>query len=348
MAGIGSTSVGDVNFASISLEGSLTPIGNIIRIKSNEDIYSGYLFAYLKSKIGYSIIKRLVSGSGQVYLDPTTVSKIPIPILPKQKQEDIHNLIVEASDLRVEANQLLKEAVAFFDDLNIEYKEGARIEEKVSISRISSGKKRFDASYSIISKKVDSVIEKSNIEYKTIKSQASGIFIGPRAKRNYVSSGVEFLSTSAMQKANPTKVDKYISEKSSKGFIVSEGWILTTRSGTLGETTFALPCIDGYAVSEDAVRIVVKEKSELTNYYIYAFLKSNIGKSSLLCGSYGSVILHLNEDYVGGIKVPVLNDNSVNLINGKIALYIEKVNTSILKENKAITQIEKEIESWQK
>jgi type I restriction enzyme S subunit len=75
-------------------------------------------------------------------------------------------------------------------------------------------------------------------------------------------------------------------------------------------------------------------------------LKSNIGKNSLLAGSYGSVILHLNEDYVGDIKVPVFEEKFEE-IERNVSKYIECFNQAIINENQAIDLIEKEIDQWQ-
>ena len=149
-----------------------------------------------------------------------------------------------------------------------------------------------------------------------------------------------------MQKANPTKTEKFVNHKTAKDFEIREGWLLTTRSGTLGDTVYALPCIDKYSVSEDAIRIVLNKNSEISNKYLFAFLKSNIGKNSLLSGSYGSVILHLNEDYVGDIKVPVFKEKFEE-IEKKVSNYIEFFNKAIVNENQAIDLIEKEIDQWQ-
>ena len=338
--------IGLVAFATKEIAGAMTPIGNLIRLEAKE--YPGFLYAFLSTKIGQKLIDQLGSGNVQTYLDPTTFGEIPIPNLDKIKQQEIHNLIIEASNLRVEANKLLKEAVEYFNSLKIDYKYGTATSRKISISGISNGYKRFDSAYAIVSKLVEDSLQSNQIDYVTIRSQSSGIFIGPRAKRNYVTSGTPFLSTSAMQKANPTKVDKYISPKSSDGFIVKEGWILTTRSGTLGDTIYTLPCISGFAVSEDAIRVVLKEDAQISNEYLFAFLKSSIGRSSLLSGSYGSVILHLNENYIGDIKVPILAKEIIEEIEAKVGQHLKNMNEAILKENQAIDLVEKEIESWQK
>lgn len=320
---------------------------NIIRIVPNDFNLYGYIYTFLASKYGKTLFWQLATGGVQPYISEEMLFDLPIPRIDEKSEKEIHNLIIESSKLRVEASKLLSESIVFFDKLKINYKYGTNTSKLISISSISSGYKRFDSSYAIVCSKVEDSLKEDEIPSKTIKSQAVNIFIGPRSKRNYVSRGVPFLSTSAMQKANPTDTEKYLSVKNASGFIVKKGWLLTTRSGTLGDTIYTLPCIDGYSVSEDAIRIVIKEKSELSTEYIYAFLKSNIGKSSLLSGSYGSVIQHLNEDYIGDIKVPILETKNIQSIEDKIKLHLEYLNRAVINENKAINLIEKVIESWQ-
>jgi restriction endonuclease S subunit len=320
---------------------------NVCRIKTYDDKF-GYIFAVLSSKYGRSQLNKNASGSVVRYIEAPGIKKTLIPILPESKRQEIHNLIVDASKLRVESNLLLKDAIKYFDILKINYKYGTATSQKISITGISNGYKRFDSSYAIVSNLVKDSLISNGFEFVTIRSQSSDIFIGPRAKRNYVNNGIPFLSTSAMQKANPTKSDKFISPKNADGFIVSEGWILTTRSGTLGDTIYTLPCISQYAVSEDAIRIVLSERTKISKEYLFAFLKSSIGKNSLLSGSYGSVVQHLNEDYIGDIKIPLLDKNTMKIISDKVKTHLQNLNEAIQRENLAINLVEKEIESWQK
>ena len=335
--------VGNVKLITSDLEGVIGS-QDIIRVDVDDKLLFGYLYSFLSSQTAYTYMQSFIYGSVVPRIEPNTLKKLPIPILPKEFQQKIHNLIVESAQLRVEANKLLKEATSVFDELKVDYLAGSFVFNKVKIQKISSNKKRFDANYNVISELVDEKLK--NIKYVTIRSQSSKIFIGPRSKRNYVATGVPFLSTSEMQKANPTKTEKFVNHKTAKDFAVREGWILTTRSGTLGDTIFVMPVIDNYAVSEDGIRIVVDENSEISNRYLFAFLKSNIGKNSLLAGSYGSVILHLNEDYVGDIKVPVFEEKFEE-IERNVSKYIECFNQAIINEKQAIDLIEKEIDQWQ-
>lgn len=320
---------------------------NVCRVECYDDVKFGYIYAFLSSKYGVSQINKNASGSVVRYIEAPGIKKTLVPILPIDKQKQVHDLILEASSLRVEANKLLQESVSYFNKYDINYNYGALNSEKIRIKKISSGFKRFDSLYNIVSQKVDDCIQISDLACVTIKSQTEKIFIGPRSKRNYIDAGVPFLSTSAMQKANPTKTNKFISQTLANDFRVNEGWLLTCRSGTLGDSIYVLPSFSDYAISEDAIRIIIKENSIISKEYIYAFLKSRIGSNSLLSGSFGSVIQHLNEEYVGDIKIPVLQANNIRKINEMMIKHLESSNMAIIKENQAIDIIEKEIESWQ-
>jgi restriction endonuclease S subunit len=330
------------------LSAGISYANNACRIQVNQDGLYGYIYAVMSSKYGVSQLNKNASGSVVRYIEAPGIKKTLIPILPKSKQEQIHRLMVEANELRIEANTSLKKAANCFEELKTDYSYGDSISTSISIKKISSNYKRFDSLYGIVSEKVENSMKARELNSVKISSQASDIFIGPRSKRNYVKNGVPFLTTSAMQKANPTKADRQMTKSGAVDFQVKEGWILTTRSGTLGDTSYVLPCINNYAVSEDAIRIVLKEDSMITKEYLYAFLKSKIGRSSLLSGSYGSVIQHLNESYVGNIKIPVLEEAIVDLINNNVKIHISSFNQAILKENQAIDLVEKEIEQWEK
>ena len=314
---------------------------DLIRLIPDEKkLPSGFLYAYLASKYGYTLLTQSGFGGVVKHINQEHVANIPIPLFPESKQQKIHNLIVESANLRVEANRLLEEATECFDQL-------MKKENNISCRTISirNTRNRFD-SFSVLENNViDSIIDKnSSIEWIPIKTISEKIFIGPRSKRNYVAKGVPFLSGSELQKANPTKVEKFLSIKDATPFIVNKDWILITRSGTIGNVSYVFPILDEYGATDDAIRVVVKSKSKLTSKYLYAFLTSKFGKKSIQKDIFGSVIQHINEEQLGSILVPILD---INKIDGKIEKYCLFMNDAIVKENQAITLVEKEIESWQ-
>ena len=88
---------------------------NVCRIKANENVPIGYVYAFMTSKYGKSQLNKNASGSVVRYIESPGIKKTLIPILPEETQQKIHNLITDAAQLRVEANKLLKEAVEIFE-----------------------------------------------------------------------------------------------------------------------------------------------------------------------------------------------------------------------------------------
>lgn len=87
-------------------------------IPDDKKMPSGFLYAYLASKYGYTLLTQSGFGGVVKHINPDHVANIPIPLFPESKQKEIHNLIVESANLRVEANLLLKEAQEKFINSN--------------------------------------------------------------------------------------------------------------------------------------------------------------------------------------------------------------------------------------
>ena len=84
---------------------------HLLRLIPKDDTLPGYLYAYLYSKYGQTLLKRGQYGSVVKEIDPRQVGPIPVPMIPKSIQEDIHEKISCANDLREKANELENEAI---------------------------------------------------------------------------------------------------------------------------------------------------------------------------------------------------------------------------------------------
>jgi type I restriction enzyme S subunit len=187
---------------------------NIIRIVAKDKKMSGYIYAFLVSKYGNALFNRLAAGGVQPYISEAMLQDIPIPILPEEFQQKIHNLIVESAQLRVEANKMLKEAVEIFEKEIGE----SKVTHSFQVGKISSNKiygfhKRFDSQYQLGWNALDKE-KKNNLEYIKLAQVACNIFVGGRGKRNYVENGVPFLSSSDILHSS-LNVDNPSSSKSS-------------------------------------------------------------------------------------------------------------------------------------
>ncbi|ATA69191.1 hypothetical protein CAPN006_17880 [Capnocytophaga canimorsus] len=340
--------VGNIKLITKDLEGVIGS-QDIIRIDSdNNKLLYGYLYAFLSSKTAYAYIQSFIYGSVVPRIEPNTLRKLPIPILPEEFQQRVHNLIVDSAQLRVEANKLLKEAVEVFEseigesNVNHSFQVG-----KVSSSKIYGFQKRFDSQYQLGWNALEDEM-KQQLQYRKLSSIASKIFVGGRGKRNYVENGVPFLSSSDMMLFNPKRTSKKISASTQGLEQMKVGLhdILISRSGTVGNTVIVGKDLEGTVISEHALRLVVNEK-EISPLYVFAFLKTKFGLKTMESSSFGSVIITLNEDLIGNINLPILDKTTQELIVDKVSRYIEKYDTATELENQAIDLIEKEIDQWQ-
>lgn len=342
-----SGTIGNMAYTNADFEG-LCASEHIIRIVPKSNIFSGYLYSYLSSKYGYSLLTQGTFGNVIQHIEPDHIENIPIPILPEEFQQKIHNLIVESAQLRVEANKLLREAVEIFEKEIGE----SKVTHSFQVGKISSNKiygfhKRFDSQYQLGWNALDKE-KKNNLEYIKLAQVACNIFVGGRGKRNYVENGVPFLSSSDMMLFNPKRNCKKISgsKQGIESMKVSLNDILISRSGTVGNTVIVGKDLQDTVISEHALRLVVNPE-KISPLYVFTFLKTKYGLKTMESSSFGSVIITLNEDLIGNIEMPILEEHLQSEIEKRTEKYISNLDLSTELENQAIDLIEKEIDQWQ-
>ena len=130
-----------------------------------------------------------------------------------------------------------------------------------------------------------------------------------RVKRIWVSDsrhGRPFLSSTDILLADLSHVS-FISEhavRANPNLVIREGWILVTRSGTIGRMAFARPDMDGLACSEHALR-VIPDPDVIRPGYLYAFLSSRFGLPIVTGGTYGAIIQHIEPEHIADLPVPL-------------------------------------------
>lgn len=192
---------------------------------------------------------------------------------------------------------------------------------------------RFDASYHLSEAiAVKRLIHKSPYPLTTIGEVSKDIFYGNRAKRVYVCDkkyGIPFLSSSDILKADVENV-KLASKKYTSGIEqlrLKEGWILVSRSGTIGNTAWTNKQHAQKLASEHVIRIIPNDI--LRGGYVYAYLSTKYGYSLLTQGTFGGVIQHIEPDHVASIPIPCIPDT----IQKKIESLIK--DSALLRERSA-------------
>lgn len=329
------------------LSAGISYANNVCRIEANEKLPFGYIYAFLTSKYGRSQLNKNGSGSVVRYIEAPGIKKTLIPTLSEEKQQQVHQLIVEASELRVEANRLLKTAI------NTIEKKCPLIKNKkiysISIRERLKHGKRLEATYH--SKSIDefySKLFKDGVKLRSIAELSKEVFtpsIFKRIRAENSDNGIPFLSGSELLQQYP-RFQNYLSKgmKNIDNYILKEGWLAIQDAGTIGYLSYIHKYLDGVTATNNLIRIIPAEQNY--NYYIYTFLKSNVGQKLLTFLEFGSVQKHIDNHQISNFKIPIFKDVFEN-ISRNVENAMNYFSEACFKENQAIALIEKEIDLWQ-
>lgn len=148
----------------------------------------------------------------------------------------------------------------------------------------------------------------SGFEILDVGTLASILWFGPFA-RKYVQDpghGCPFLTSSTMMEARP-KAEKLVSIKHTSlldRLRIHEDYILVSCSGTIGNTVLCTKDVDGWACSQDAIRVIARDDSYLGS--IYCYLQSPLGQFLIKKNQTGSVVRHIYEADVSSLPIPRL------------------------------------------
>jgi type I restriction enzyme S subunit len=156
------------------------------------------------------------------------------------------------------------------------------------------------------------LLRKLPIKKESLKSMMCGIYHAGRKNRLWVDSneyGVPFMGSTDILVSDLSNLP-LISKKqvqANPNFTIRKGWTLITRSGTIGRMAYARPDMDGFACSEDVIR-VVPDKKKVQPGYIYSYLSSKFGVPLVVAGTYGAIIQHIEPQHIADLPVPRLGD----------------------------------------
>ncbi len=323
-----SGTIGNVSFCNKTLSKFLVS-EHAMRLECKE--HSGYVYTFLKTKIGKKLVCSNIYGAVIQQIEPEHLVTVPIPNAPNEIKERVHNLIVKSYELRDESNVLIDQATALLiDELKLpplNKLEQNNIKNSVLVNaftvKLSGMVGRADASYHLPI--VDAIIEhlKNHAEEVTTigdKRISKQIILAGVFKRTYVEEeyGYPFLGGKEITQLNP-KTEKYLSKpihkkRYEKELKVTENTILVTDRGTIGTTTLVPKHWDGYAVSQNVLKLI--PANDNIAGYIYIFLNSEWGTELVRRQTYGSVIDMIDNNSLASVEIPLLKNKSIqNQIN---------------------------------
>ena len=337
-----SGTVGNCTYVRNTLD-SLIFSHDVIRIEPKE--YSGFVYAFLKSKTGFSIINTNNYGAVVKHIEPSHLNAVPIPNPPVTLKQEIHDLVEESFKLRDESNELMDTAQSLLKtdlqlppiDVLIEQAEKFNGTVEVLNYSVSSSEviDRLDGSYyDPVVKAIETHIAKTGKAIvKVVDNQISeSITLPGRFKRVYVEegNGIVFFTGKHVSELDPSD-KKYLSlsqhtERIENELVIREGMILITSSGTLANTVLVPKHWDGWAMTHDIIRLV-PASNEIPGY-LYAWLSSDYARELIHRFAYGAVVRHLEKGHISQVSVPLLRDENVQ----------REINDTVLEANRKRTE----------
>jgi len=348
-----SGTLGKVAYTTSDYEGKIGT-DDLVRIKpSGKSIKKGYLYAFLSSRFGYSLLTQSGYGGVVKHIEPHHIENMTIPILPDDEQSKIDSLIAEAMDLRVQAQNEKLQAHLIFEG-HTDFQPRSKKFGVQSFNNVANNfHKRLDSSHYLNIEQPEKELSKSKYNSVNLGNLVKRkMFTAQRGKRNYIgSNGIKFLSTTDISETNPLMVEKYLSWKTAglDTLIVQENWILISSSGQdiLGSAFMVDKTYSNCAVNQHSIRVIVDENI-ISPFYVFGFLSLPKVKEYVRSGIYGSAVLTIDENFLKNIRIPILEDNRKNRIVELMKASVQNFEQACFLEKEAINLVEKEIESWQK
>jgi type I restriction enzyme S subunit len=351
-----SGTIGKVTFVNKTLSKNLVS-EHAIRIIAKK--YAGYLFAFLQTETGQTLIKGNIFGAIIDQIEPQHFENIVVPNAPESKKDEIHKLIVVSYDLRDESNELIDKAEKILyqelklkpiEELKTEYFDND-IKFRNYTTKLSDLRFRLDASYHIpLVQIVEQEIKKHAKEISNIGKLSKDIILAGVFKRTYVDkeNGVPFLGGRDITQLNP-RVEKFLSKSAhakriEKELEVFENTVLISDRGTIGKVQIVPKHWNGWAVSQNIIKVIANS-NDLAGY-LYCFLSSDYGQILINREIYGSVVDMIDDKNVSGIHIPILKDSEKQKEINDLILKANKLRYNAhLKEQEALKKMEDIINS---
>ena len=337
-----SGTIGVVSYVSKTLENqSLSD--DVIRIKTTE--YPGYIYTYLKSRIGRLLVETNNYGAVIKHIEPAHLNAIPIPNPPPILKQEIHDLVEESFKLRDESNELMDMAQVLLREalelpsIEVLHEQAEQFDKTTGVLNysvpLSEIHGRLDGSYYIpIVDVIEQHIARTAGEIVKVGDSriSQSVILPGRFKRVYVEegNGAVFFGGKQLHELDPSN-KKYLSigkhgDRIGNDLKIHTNMTLITRSGTIAKVSIVPKHWEGWIPNEHVIR-VVPTSDEIAGY-LYAWLSSDYAYPLITRYIYGAVVDEINDVQVSEIVVPLLRDKNVQ----------QKINGTVLEANQKRTE----------
>lgn len=308
---------------------------------------SGYLYAFLSSKFGVSMVTSGTYGAIIQHIEPEHIANLPVPRLGAGIERQAHELIQRAAELRSQAAKLRSSVLSQVTlTLGWHPRPAHELSTVVGPGAIL---RRMDAFYhaSGVTAARQCLAKDPSVRLGDVVSEVFEPNRGARRKVEDAAFGVPFLSSSEVFRLDPVG-DYLISLTRTPHIerqIVGETDLLIPRSGQLGgivgKAVLPLRSYYGSAASEHLVRVRCHSREDA--FYAWAILATEPGYYAAIGTAFGSSIPSLDCALLADLRIPwwtgKFRDEIVNLVGQMV----EALSEAITAERSGIALVEQAI-----
>lgn len=350
-----SGTIGRVAYVSDTLDNKIFS-HDLLRINCKNPSDSGYVYTYLKSKTGNKLLLTNRYGAVITHIEPEHLALVPIPDAPEKIKHRINLLISQSYELRDQSNKIIDDATKLLiNELKLPDIREFEVNENNSVNtftiKLSELNLRADASYHLPAlNNIVNHMKKYAREITTIGDEriSKKILLAGVFKRTYVDEdyGYPFLGGKEITQLNPV-TEKYLSKsihkiRYEKELKVEENIILVSDRGTIGTVAIVPKHWDGYAVSQNVLKLI-PASNEIAGY-LYIYLNSDYGKMLVRGQTYGSVVNMIDDRSLSSVQIPLLKCKKTQEKINELALEANKKRyDAYLYEKQALQILDEEI-----
>jgi hypothetical protein len=350
-----SGTIGRMVFSRADMKG-MTGSQHFMRIVADRTkIPPGYLYAYLSSRFGVSLITSGTYGSIIQHLEPNHIADLPVPRLGDSIESEAHNLMVEAARLRTEyqtqvrsATDQLFESVGLKDITPVEWHEMGS--DLGFMHMLNSPASLRSANFNPRFKKLC-----NSVQTKSWKSLGDICVPGTlhragRYKRIDAEDGhgCQLIGQRHLFWLRPEgrSVARFAL---GDDLFVESGTTLVAARGTLGEgelycrAEFIIDPATEMAYSEDILRVIA-DSNVMTKGCLFAFMRSETAFRMLRSISSGSKLQEQHYAFLPHLPVPYPEMSIQETIHELVMDAYEKRHRSNTLEDRAVSIISQAIE----
>ncbi|EGR0546369.1 restriction endonuclease subunit S [Vibrio cholerae] len=237
-------SLGKCAIVSNLSEGAIA--SSLVIVRPSEALDPNYLLYYFNSPLCSTFIERYNNGAAQPNLSAKSLSKFLIPLTSQKEQKRI----VEKLD-----------ALLTRIDIAIEH-----LQESVTLKN-SLLQSALDGQFSAIT---DRMTIESLAEVKGGKRLPKGEKLSDEETEHPYIRVADFTDKGTIDLSGIKYVSKEIHEQI-KRYVISKDDLYISIAGTIGKTGFVPPELDGANLTENAAKLVIRDKQQLDLSYLYLF-----------------------------------------------------------------------------